>query len=521
MRVLLSLLLICASVDAYKYLVYNPKFGGSHAMLVGKVADEIAYGGHDVTVLQLNINPQVTKPGHTHKDIKLVTREFPNKWTDAPKNFWVAEFSGVMNTLNMMKMVGKKFRQACEFQLNDEELLQQLRNEEFDVGVTESFDVCGYGIFAKIGLNKTITISGSSMFLGQSANLGIPSMTSFVPDIFGTKVTGFIDRLKNWFTYVMGVHLVMPAFNGEIGKAFHLVPGYPDYMELIARTSFVLVNADEFVDYPRPISHKYLNVAGYGMRRAMSKIGSLDKEFADIFDKATKGVIYVSFGSMIKSADMPLDIRQAFIEAFASFPEVQFIWKYENASHNVAEGYSNIHTGNWLPQREILVHPKTLAFLTHAGMNSVTEATYSGVPMVCLPLFAEQPRNADMIVKKGVAVRLNKQSLTKEEIQKALKEIIENETYKQKSQTLAKLLRNKFQTPEEKIVKACELAAEFDIHKHLDMPGRTLNTLQFYNVDVIAFIITSVVLVLAIVFGLVRFLLRKISGFVFGKAKTE
>lgn len=35
-------------IYAYKILVYNPKFGKSHVMLTGKIADIIAKAGHEV-----------------------------------------------------------------------------------------------------------------------------------------------------------------------------------------------------------------------------------------------------------------------------------------------------------------------------------------------------------------------------------------------------------------------------------------------------------------------------------------
>ena len=32
----------------YKFLLYSPKFGGSHVTFMGKIADVLAQGGHDV-----------------------------------------------------------------------------------------------------------------------------------------------------------------------------------------------------------------------------------------------------------------------------------------------------------------------------------------------------------------------------------------------------------------------------------------------------------------------------------------
>jgi hypothetical protein len=35
----------------------------------------------------------------------------------------------------------------------------------------------------------------------------------------------------------------------------------------------------------------------------------------------------------------------------------------------------------------LLAHPKTAAFVSHVGVNSLNEAVYFGVPMVVVPFF--------------------------------------------------------------------------------------------------------------------------------------
>lgn len=45
---LVTLLLCVYNVDALKFLVYNPKFGRSHLMHMGSIADHLADAGHEV-----------------------------------------------------------------------------------------------------------------------------------------------------------------------------------------------------------------------------------------------------------------------------------------------------------------------------------------------------------------------------------------------------------------------------------------------------------------------------------------
>jgi UDP:flavonoid glycosyltransferase YjiC (YdhE family) len=52
-------------------------------------------------------------------------------------------------------------------------------------------------------------------------------------------------------------------------------------------------------------------------------------------------------------------------------------------------------------------HPNLRAFISHCGLNSVGEASRAGVPVVAIPLFADQAYNAIAIEYTGMAVRLN------------------------------------------------------------------------------------------------------------------
>ena len=74
----------------------------------------------------------------------------------------------------------------------------------------------------------------------------------------------------------------------------------------------------------------------------------------------------------------------------------------------------------------ILGHPKTKAFITHGGSNGIYEAIYHGIPMVGLPLFADQPHNIVHMTAKGAAIRLDLETISTADLLNALKEVINN-----------------------------------------------------------------------------------------------
>lgn len=64
------------------------------------------------------------------------------------------------------------------------------------------------------------------------------------------------------------------------------------------------------------------------------------------------------------------------------------------------------------------------AFITHVGLNSLMEAINEDVPMIGVPLFADQIHNAGLIRKRRIGVVLDKRNLTAENIRNALHEVL-------------------------------------------------------------------------------------------------
>lgn len=69
-------------------------------------------------------------------------------------------------------------------------------------------------------------------------------------------------------------------------------------------------------------------------------------------------------------------------------------------------------------------HPKTRAFITHAGSHGIYEGICNGVPMVMLPLIGDQMDNAKRIDSRGAGVTLNVLEMTSEDLQNAIKTVI-------------------------------------------------------------------------------------------------
>lgn len=62
-------------------------------------------------------------------------------------------------------------------------------------------------------------------------------------------------------------------------------------------------------------------------------------------------------------------------------------------------------------------------------MGSQEAVTY-GIPLIGIPLFADQFINIDILVQKNVAIKIDKNGITEEKFDHALDEILHNPIYR-------------------------------------------------------------------------------------------
>ncbi|KHJ84234.1 hypothetical protein OESDEN_16055 [Oesophagostomum dentatum] len=85
-----------------------------------------------------------------------------------------------------------------------------------------------------------------------------------------------------------------------------------------------------------------------------------------------------------------------------SYPDITFIWKYERPENaTFADGVENLVLSKWTPQTDLLADPRLTLFVTHGGAGSLLESATQGKPVVVVPLFGDQMRNAKVVTKFG------------------------------------------------------------------------------------------------------------------------
>jgi len=139
------------------------------------------------------------------------------------------------------------------------------------------------------------------------------------------------------------------------------------------------------------------------------------------FPALSKPVIYISIGTILKGGE---NFFRACLEAFEK-EKVTVILSVGNFDISRLKHIpENFVIRNRVPQ--IAVLKQADLFITHGGMNSVSEAMVHGVPMVVIPFVSDQPVNARQVEKMGLGKVLDYKGVTADTLRDAAFVVMED-----------------------------------------------------------------------------------------------
>ncbi|XP_059461540.1 crocetin glucosyltransferase 3-like isoform X2 [Corylus avellana] len=157
-------------------------------------------------------------------------------------------------------------------------------------------------------------------------------------------------------------------------------------------------------------------------QRAGKKLGISQEKCIEWLNlQGPSSVLYISFGSQNTiSASQMMELAlglegsgKPFIwvlrppTGFDIKGEFKEEWLPKGFEKRMTESKQGLLVHNWAPQLEILSHESTGAFLSHCGWNSALESLSQGVPIIGLPMGAEQIYNSMMLMEEmGVCEEL-------------------------------------------------------------------------------------------------------------------
>nr|XP_010594015.1 UDP-glucuronosyltransferase 2B17-like isoform X3 [Loxodonta africana] len=437
-----------------KVLVWPTEY--SHWINIKIILHELIQRGHEVTVLtssaSILIDPstpsaikfEVYPTSLTKDDFEIFFMKFTRKWTyDLPKDTFWTYFSQIQE---MEWEYSDFIENLCKEAVFNKKLMMKLQKSRFDVVLADIIAPCGELLAELLKIPFVYSVRFTYGYTVEKYSGGLLTPPSYVPIVLSElrdRMT-FLERVKNMI-YVLYFDFWFQALNEKKWDQFYSdVLGRPTTLyETMGKADIWLIRTYWDIEFPRPFLPHFDFVGGLHCKPA------------------------------------------------SPLPKV--LWRFDgkkpdNLGHNT-------RLYKWIPQNDLLGHPKTKAFITHGGTNGIYEAIYHGIPMVGIPLFADQPENIDRMKAKGAAVSLDMNTMTSTDLLNALKTVINDPSYKENAMRLSAIHHDQPVKPLDRAVFWIEFVMRHKGAKHLRPASLSLTWYQYHSLDVIGFLLACVAIV--------------------------
>lgn len=141
-----------------------------------------------------------------------------------------------------------------------------------------------------------------------------------------------------------------------------------------------------------------IDPSAYPDTRRYQEPTAVPRPLPDWWNGSSDPLVYVTFGTVTSSVGT--GIYQAAAEALADLPVRVLVTTGQPL--NLGTTPPNIRVQSWVDQRDALA--ETSVVVCHGGSGTTLGALDAGVPMVLVPLLADQARNARALESRGVAL---------------------------------------------------------------------------------------------------------------------
>ncbi|XP_054995648.1 UDP-glucuronosyltransferase 2B31-like isoform X2 [Sorex araneus] len=334
-------------------------------------------------------------------------------------------------------------RNLCKDLVLNKKLMKKLQETRFDVVFADAIGPCGELLaeILEIPLVYSLRFSPGSGLEKYSGGLPLPP--SYVPVVLSelSDQMTFMERVKNMIHVLYFDFWYQTVCDKQWDEFYSEVLGKPTSIsKLMSKADFWLIRTYWDFQFPHPILPNFEFVGGLHCKPAK--------------------------------------------------PLPKVIWRFDSKTPDTLGANTRLY--KWIPQNDLLGHPKTKAFITHGGTNGIYEAIYHGVPMVGIPLFGDQPDNIAHMQAKGAAVRVDFETMSSSDLLNALKTVINDPSYKENAMKLRAIQRDQPVKPLDRAAFWIEFVMRHKGAKHLRPASHGLTLLQYHSLDVIGFLLACV-----------------------------
>lgn len=261
-------------------------------------------------------------------------------------------------------------------------------------------------------IQPDVIVSDSVAYWGKLA-----AMKHRIPYISSTTTFAFnqysAKYMKRGFGEILKMFFSMPKINKQIKRLQNA--GYPvksifDIVQNDNETNTIVYTSKEFQPCSETFSEKY-HFIGPSIRPAVERV-----------EKTAKTTIYISMGTVNKNEKFYRNCMEALKDT-----DYQVIISMGTNTDSFGELPENIQVYESVDQ--IAVLSISDVFITHCGMNSVSEGLYFEVPLILFPQTPEQGAVAKRVEELGAGILLRNNG--KDEISKTISTVLSTPSYKE------------------------------------------------------------------------------------------
>uniref|UniRef100_A0A182PLT1 Peptidase S1 domain-containing protein n=1 Tax=Anopheles epiroticus TaxID=199890 RepID=A0A182PLT1_9DIPT len=467
-----------ASADGYKILFLVPFPGPSHWLMLKHVIRELTDRQHEVTCITTF---PYGEPLSNYEEV-LIDPPYPMRKTFPVEELFAASQTSDISKVDMYWEMGLN---TSRYGLQSPNVRQFIERTDlsFDLVISEQFFQESWLVFAHKYSAPIVTIStyGYSDFFDQIMGLRTP--WSFVPHM----VLSYTDDM----TLFQRMYNFAISSYDAFFRQFYLLEqdviareafgqGVPSVTALEQSISVILVNSHPIVSIPRPTMRGLVDIGGAHIRPPKP----LPDELAAFMEGARHGVIYFSLGAYMQSSVMPVAKRSAILRVFGTLQQ-RVVWKFEDDSIPPGDIPPNVMVRRWAPQNDILAHPATVLFISHGGQFGTFEAMHHGVPVLFIPFFGDQHRNAKRARMEGFAEMMSFEDITEDSFGYWVRHMLEQEHYRVRAKEISHQFTDRLVEPMDEALYWIEYVARHRGAPRLKSKAVNLNWVGYYSLDIV------------------------------------
>ncbi|KAJ8256688.1 hypothetical protein COCON_G00188400 [Conger conger] len=490
---------------------------GSHWLHMQVLVKELHARGHQVTVLRSSTSWYILEnsPHYTSITVQQDTQQsiesaetmsrFLHRSLELRKERGPLSFLAFYS--NFFDMLSETYGTVAELArtlLTDRALMQKLQEARFDLVLTDPALPIGAMVAHYLQLPLVLNVR---WVLSMDVHFAIaPSPLSYIPQVLSTNTDrmDFLQRLSNVLYHGLSLYIhhfiTNPPFQAMCQEVFP--PGI-NALSLIQAADLWLVRVDFVFEFPRPVMPNLVYVGGFHCRPAQP----LPPELEDFMQSSGEhGVVLMSLGTFVRG--LQPHISEVIASAFARLPQ-KVVWRHLGQRPSTLG--NNTLLLDWLPQNDLLGHPKTRAFVTHGGTNGIYEAIYHAVPVLGLPLIFDQMDNMVRMEARGAGIVLDVMALEVDSLTQALRDILdEQKPYRDNMRRLSRLHRDRPIEPLDSALFWIEFVMRHGGAGHLRTESYRMPWYAYHNLDVLALLLGSAVTLLLLIGATCRCLCQRL-----------